>query len=55
MNVLIAGLCGMNRFDWKWNLSDIEQDKDVTVFSTFSCGGVVQWATNARDLRSWVM
>lgn len=26
-------------FDWKWNLSDIVQDKDVTVFSTFSCGG----------------
>ena len=29
----------MNRFDWKWNLSDIKQDKDVNVFSTFSCGG----------------
>lgn len=29
----------MNRFDWKWNLSDIKQDKDVKVFSTFSCGG----------------
>lgn len=29
----------MNRFDWKWWLSDLKQDKDVTVFSTFSCGG----------------
>lgn len=29
----------MNRFDWKWSLKDIVQDKDVTVFSTFSCGG----------------
>ena len=29
----------MNRFDWKWYLSEIKQDKDVTVFSTFSCGG----------------
>lgn len=29
----------MNRFDWKWNLSDIKQDKDVNVFTTFSCGG----------------
>lgn len=29
----------MNRFSWKWNLSEIKQDKDVTVFSTFSCGG----------------
>ena len=29
----------MNRYDWKWNLADLKQDKDVTVFSTFSCGG----------------
>jgi DNA (cytosine-5)-methyltransferase 1 len=26
-------------FDWKWYLKDIRQDKDVKVFSTFSCGG----------------
>lgn len=26
-------------FDWKWNLKDINQDKDITVFSCFSCGG----------------
>ena len=26
-------------FDWKWYLSDIKQDKDVKVFSCFSCGG----------------
>ena len=29
----------MNRFDWKWNLSELKQDKPVNVFSTFSCGG----------------
>lgn len=29
----------MNRFNWKWALADLKQDKDVTVFSTFSCGG----------------
>lgn len=26
-------------FDWNWKLSDIKQDKPITVFSTFSCGG----------------
>lgn len=26
-------------FGWKWYLSDIKQDKNVKVFSTFSCGG----------------
>lgn len=26
-------------FNWKWYLSDIKQDKDVKVFSCFSCGG----------------
>ena len=26
-------------FDWKWYLKDIRQDKDVNVFSCFSCGG----------------
>lgn len=26
-------------FDWKWYLKDIIQDKPVTVFSCFSCGG----------------
>ena len=29
----------MNRFDWKWYLKDIDQDKPVKVFTTFSCGG----------------
>lgn len=29
----------MNRFDWKWYLSDLKQDRPVKVFSTFSCGG----------------
>lgn len=35
----IAASGGMNKFSWKWNLSKIKQDKDVSVFSTFSCGG----------------
>lgn len=26
-------------FNWKWYLADLKQDKDVTVFSCFSCGG----------------
>lgn len=26
-------------FDWKWYLKDIVQDKDIKVFSIFSCGG----------------
>ena len=26
-------------FDWKWNLTDLKNDKPVTVFSCFSCGG----------------
>ena len=26
-------------FDWKWKMKDIKQDKDVKVFSCFSCGG----------------
>ena len=38
-SVHIVVLSGMNRYDWKWNLADVVQDKDVTVFSTFSCGG----------------
>jgi DNA (cytosine-5)-methyltransferase 1 len=29
----------MTAFSWKWYLKDLKQDKDVTVFSTFSCGG----------------
>ena len=26
-------------YDWKWYLKDIKQDKDVSVFSCFACGG----------------
>ena len=26
-------------YDWKWYLKDLKQDKNVTVFSCFSCGG----------------
>lgn len=29
----------MTNTKWKWSLTDIKQDKDVKVFSTFSCGG----------------
>ena len=29
----------MNRFSWKWYLSELKQDKDIKVFTTFSCGG----------------
>ena len=29
----------MNRFEWDWKKESIVQDKDVKVFSTFSCGG----------------
>lgn len=28
-----------HRFDWKWYLSDLNPDKDINVFTTFSCGG----------------
>lgn len=26
-------------FHWKWHLRDLKQDKNITVFSCFSCGG----------------
>ena len=29
----------MHRYNWKWSLSEIQQDKDISVFSCFSCGG----------------
>ena len=29
----------MNRFNWKWYLKDLNPDKDIKVFTTFSCGG----------------
>ena len=28
-----------HRFDWKWYLKDLNPDKDINVFTTFSCGG----------------
>ena len=30
-------------YSWKWSLKEIKQDKDINVFSTFSCGGVAAW------------
>ena len=38
--VHIADLNGMSDFDWRWNKSEIKKDKEIKVFSTFSCGGV---------------
>lgn len=32
-------LTGDYMFEWKWYLKDLKQDKDVNVFSCFSCGG----------------
>lgn len=26
-------------YNWKWNLSELKNDKDISVFSCFSCGG----------------
>ena len=51
MSAHIAVLNGMNRYEWNWKLSDIVQDKDVTVFSTFSCGGAAAWGTKEQALR----
>ena len=39
MSVRGAGLSGMNDFTWKWNITDIVNDKPIKVFTTFSCGG----------------
>ena len=34
---------GSTEFPWKWSLKDLEQNKKHghTVFSCFSCGGVI--------------
>lgn len=45
----------MNRYEWKWYLADLKQDKEIKVFSTFSCGGVVQWDIKEQDLKSLAM
>lgn len=50
-NVRTVDSGGMNRYNWKWNKSDIVCDKDIKVFTTFSCGGVVAWAINEQDLK----
>ena len=39
VHVAVLGSLGDIMFSWKWYLRDIKQDKDVKVFSTFSCGG----------------
>lgn len=39
-------------YSWKWNLNELNPDKEVKVFSTFSCGGAAQWVINVLDLRS---
>lgn len=38
-------------YSWKWNLDEIENDKKVKVFSTFSCGGVALWDIKELDLK----
>lgn len=40
------------RFAWKWRLSDIKQDKNISVFSCFSCGGGQAWDIKEQDLKS---
>lgn len=37
-------------FTWNWSLKEITHDKDVKVFTTFSCGGVALW--DIRELAS---
>ena len=29
----------MNRYNWNWKKEEIKADKDIKVFSCFSCGG----------------
>jgi len=36
---ICSGGSAMAEFSWKWYLKDLKQDKDVNVFSCFSCGG----------------
>ena len=49
MNARIVDSSGMNRFSQDWKISEIVQDKDVKVFSTFSCGGAVHSDTKELD------
>jgi len=39
-------------FDWSWQLKDLNPDKDVKVFTTFSCGGVAPWDIKELDFKS---
>lgn len=36
---LMSEVMRMNRFSWNWKLSELKHDKDIKVFTTFSCGG----------------
>ena len=38
-------------FSWNWSLNEINQDKDIKVFSTFSCGGVAPWDIKELGLK----
>ena len=40
-------------YSWKWNLSELNPDKEVKVFSTFSCGGVALWVIKELVFRYW--
>lgn len=30
-------------YSWKWSLKELAPDKEVKVFTTFSCGGAAPW------------
>lgn len=40
-------------YSWKWSLNELVPDKEVKVFSTFSCGGGVDpWDIKEQGFRS---
>lgn len=39
-------------YSWKWSLKELAPDKEVKVFSTFSCGGAAPWVIKEQDFRS---
>lgn len=39
-------------YSWKWSLKELAPDKEVKVFSTFSCGGAAPWDIKEQVFRS---
>ena len=39
-------------YSWKWSLKELAPDKEVKVFSTFSCGGAAPWDIKEQGFRS---